>query len=226
MPTVKATPKAQETQYRVLESALDLFRDEGFEKTTMRDIATKAGVATGAAYYYYPSKDALVMAFYEQACGEMQPLIQEAVARTAGLEGRLRETIRVKLEYFAPNRGVLRALLRTGADPKHPLSPFSSETRAIREIDLKWFRQILVDCDVRIAKDLLPHLPEVLWMFQMGVIFFWITDDSKDQARTARLLELGTKTVIALLRFSAVPLTRPLRKVAIELIELAKGTAS
>ncbi len=123
MPTVKATPKTQETQYRVLESALDLFRDEGFEKTTMRDIATKAGVATGAAYYYYPSKDALVMAFYEQACGEMQPLIQEAVARTAGLEGRLRETIRVKLEYFAPNRGVLRALLRTGADPKHPLSP-------------------------------------------------------------------------------------------------------
>jgi AcrR family transcriptional regulator len=221
--TAKTTPKAQETQARVLETALELFRDEGFEKTTMRDIAAKAEVATGAAYYYYPSKDALIMAFYERSCGEMQPLIQAALDRNGGLEERLRAIIRVKLDYFAPNRGVLRGLLRTGADPKHPLSPFSSETQAIREIDLKWFRQILIDCGVRVPKDLLPHLPEVLWMFQMGVIYFWVTDDSADQARTARLLELGTRTLTGLLRFSALPLTRPLRKVAIELIELVKG---
>ena len=56
MPTTKATPKVEETGGKILEAALELFRQEGFEAAKMRDIAGRAGVATGAAYYYYPSK--------------------------------------------------------------------------------------------------------------------------------------------------------------------------
>src|ERR1039457_3846314 len=140
MPSSKVTPKAEETGRRILDSALELFRQEGFDITTMRDIARKAGVATGAAYYYYASKDAIVMDFYQRSCAEMQPEIEAVLERTNGLEGRLRELIRVKLVHFAPNRGVLRALLRNGADPRHPLSPFSPQTKEIRDMDLAWFR--------------------------------------------------------------------------------------
>ena len=118
MASAKATPKAEETSLRILDSALALFREEGFDAATMRDIAARAGVATGAAYYYYPSKDAIVMAFYQRSCEEMQPRIAAALKGAAGLSARLHELIRVKLEYFAPNRAVLRALLRNGADPE------------------------------------------------------------------------------------------------------------
>src|ERR1700676_2876419 len=189
MPPTKATPKAEETAFRILDSALTLFRQQGFDTATMRDIAEKAGVATGAAYYYYPSKDAIVMDFYRRSCAEMQPKIEAALERASGLETRLRELIRVKLAHFAPNRSVLRALLRNGADPRHPLSPFSPETREIRDIDIAWFRRILVNCGTRIPRDLEPDLPGVLWFFQMGVIFFWVIDESPHQARTDRLLE-------------------------------------
>jgi AcrR family transcriptional regulator len=223
MTSPKVTPKAEETGRRILDCALELFRQEGFDITTMRDIARKAGVATGAAYYYYPSKDAIVMDFYQRSCAEMQPKIEAALEQAAGLEIRLRELIRVKLAHFAPNRGVLRALLRNGADPKHPLSPFSVQTKEIRDIDLAWFRRILVDCGMRIPRDLEPHLPGVLWFFQMGVIFFWVIDESAEQARTARLLELATKSVVFLVRVSALPLMRPLRKTALQLIEIVEG---
>ena len=37
----------------------------------MREIATEAGVALGSAYYYFESKEARVIAFYEQASDEM-----------------------------------------------------------------------------------------------------------------------------------------------------------
>jgi AcrR family transcriptional regulator len=222
LPT-KTTPKAEETGLRILDSALELFRQEGFDTATMRDIAARAGVATGAAYYYYPSKDAIVMAFYERSCEEMQPRIEAALAGVSGLEKRLRELILVKLAYFAPNRGVLRALLRNGADPKYPLSPFSPQTKPIRDIDLAWFRRILTDCGTRIPKDLDPHLPRVLWFFQMGVIFFWVIDESPAQARTGRLLELATKSVAFLIKASALPLMRPLRKAALEMIEVVAG---
>src|SRR5437879_4046194 len=223
MASAKATPKAEETGLRILDAALALFRHEGFDSTTMRHIAQKAGVATGAAYYYYPSKDAIVMDFYQRSCAEMQPKIEAALENAGGLEARLRELIGVKLAHFAPSRGVLRALLRNGADPQHPLSPFSPQTKEIRDIDVAWFGRILVDCGMRIPRDLEPHLPGVLWLFQMGVIFFWVIDDSPHQARTARLLELAAKSVTALIRVSALPLMRPLRKTALQLIEIVKG---
>src|SRR3979411_388236 len=100
--SARATAKSAESALRIMDSALALFRRDGYEAATMRDIAVKAGVATGAAYYYYPSKDAIVMDFYRQACAEMQPKIEAALDSAKSIETRLRELIRVKLVHFAP----------------------------------------------------------------------------------------------------------------------------
>ena len=162
MPHVKLPTKSEETDARILESALDLLREQGFD-------AAKPGVATGAAYDYYPSKDAIVMDFYRRSSAEMQPRIAVALENATGLEYRLCVLIQVKIAHFSPNRGVLRALLRNGADPKHPLSRFSPQTAEIRDLE--------------------PHLPGVLWFFQMGVIYFPVIDESSGQTRTARFEE-------------------------------------
>jgi AcrR family transcriptional regulator len=219
---VKAGAKSEETRARILNAALASFRVRGFDAATMRDIAEEAGVATGAAYYYFPSKEAIVLDFYRRSCDEMQPRIDEALQDSSGLEDRLRALIGVKLTQFAPNRGVLRALLKNGAEPKHPLSPFSPETKEIRDIDIVWFRRILTDCGVRIPKDLAPQLPGMLWFFQMGVIFYWVIDESPNQERSQRLLALAAKSVTALVRISALPLMRPVRKAALELVEIVQ----
>lgn len=219
---VKAAPKSEETRQRILGAALKLFHDRGFEAATMRDIAEEAGVATGAAYYYFPSKDAIVMEFYRQSSAEMQPKIEAALDKVTGLEQRIYQLIRVKWDHFAPHRGVLRALLRNGADPGYPLSPFSSQTREIREIDIDWFRRIVVDCGVRIPKDLEPHLPDVLWFFQMGAIYFWVIDQSPSQTNSNRLLAIAAKSIASLIRISSLPLMRPVRKAALEVVQIIK----
>ena len=48
--TTTLTQKAEATSIRILDVALDLFRRRGFEQTTMRGIATEAGVSLGSAY--------------------------------------------------------------------------------------------------------------------------------------------------------------------------------
>lgn len=215
--------KSEATAVRILEAALALFREQGFDAATMRGIAERAGVATGAAYYYYASKDAIVLDFYQRSCGEMQEKLRPALEGAKGLEEGLRELIRVKLAHFAPNREVLRALLRNGADPKHPLSPFSTETKEIRALDISWFEQLIRQSGVRVPRDLSGSLPGILWFFQMGVILFWVTDDSPRQSRTQKLLPLACKVVASLVRFSSLPLMRPLRKPVLELIEIVAG---
>lgn len=219
----QATNKAEVTRTKILEAALELFRQEGFDQTTMRAVAQKAQVATGAAYYYYPSKDAIILDFYGRACDEMQGELESVLETAKSFETGLCELIRVKLRHFGPNRDVLRALLRNGAEPKYPLSPFSNETKAIRNIDIAWFRRLVEESGLPMPKDLVPRLPGVLWFFQMGVIFFWITDESPQQSKTDKLLPLACKTASTLLRFSSLPFMRPLRRPVLELIEIAGG---
>ena len=56
------TAKGEETRDRIYNAALTLFRQRGFDATTMRDVAGAADMSLGAAYHYFPSKDALVLA--------------------------------------------------------------------------------------------------------------------------------------------------------------------
>ena len=137
----KPTPKAEETALKILDAALELFRQEGFDSATMRDIATKAGVATGAAYYYYESKDAIVMDFYQRSAAEMQPKIEAAVTKARGLEDRLRELVRVKLIHFAPNRGVLRASSRMEPTRNIPFPPSARRPRTSATSTLPGFNE-------------------------------------------------------------------------------------
>src|SRR5690242_12894910 len=130
---IRATPRAEDTRHRIYDSALELFREKGFEPTTMRDIAEKAGVALGGAYYYFASKEAIVLEFYR----EMQEAIHEDLLQALQGERKLKDRIRCilekRIELLAPNRKFCDALFRHAADSKDPLSPFSEETRSIRD---------------------------------------------------------------------------------------------
>jgi len=214
--------KSTETRARILDAAMELFRRQGFEETTMRQIAREAGVATGAAYYYFDSKDALVMGFYERAQRDLDPLLEEALANKHGLEERLRAVIDVKFRYFAPNRKLMGAL-SAHIDPQHPLSPFSEETRAIRERDIGFLSSAVDGSKTRIPDDLKMHLPRVLWLYQMGLLLFWVYDSSPAQTRTKQLFEKSLSIVVNLIKFSSLPLMRPVRKLATDLFEIVYG---
>ncbi|MBZ5625650.1 MAG: TetR/AcrR family transcriptional regulator [Acidobacteriia bacterium] len=215
---MKPTAKSDETRARILAAAMDLFRRQGFEETTMREIATEAGVATGAAYYYFDSKDAIVLAFYDQAQQEMEPLLEAALTRTKDLKGRVGALLEVKFQYFEPNRRLL-GTLAAHADPEHRLSPFSEQTRAMRERDMKVFARALEGSKIRVSGDLGRHLPRILWMYQMGLILFWIYDRSAAQQRTRALLAKSLGIVVRLIRISEFPLLRPVRKLVVDLVE-------
>src|SRR5207237_4129045 len=88
-PLAVATAKAEETRERILDAALQLFQQRGFDQTTMRDIAAAAGVATGAAYYYFRSKEELVMAFYVRTADEARDVIPAQLGHTRALGKRI-----------------------------------------------------------------------------------------------------------------------------------------
>src|SRR6516165_7950684 len=155
----RPTPRAEDTRRRIYESALKLFREKGFEPTTMRDIAAKAGVALGAAYYYFSAKEAIVLAFYQEMQESSQDSILEAMAGHKKLKDRIRCVLEKRLELLIPNRKFCDALFRHAPDTSDPLSPFSTETRPIREKAIEHLRVAIEGSDVKVPGDLKPQLP-------------------------------------------------------------------
>lgn len=216
-----ATPKAEETRNRILDAALRLFRERGFDETTMRDVAAEAGVATGAAYYYYRSKEDIVLAFYLRTEEEAAETFRAIIASTKSLQKRVRGIIDAKFEQFAAHRALLAALLKTGVDPRNPLSPFSRETEQVREDHIAWYARALDGCDLKVPRDLAPHLPRLLWLYHMGLIYYWVIDESPKQRRTRRLLDATLDLVVQLLRAASLPLMGPLRTRVLKVLRAA-----
>ncbi|HWZ76869.1 MAG TPA: TetR family transcriptional regulator [Candidatus Sulfotelmatobacter sp.] len=224
-PTIKprVTSRAEDTRRKIYEAAMEMFREKGFEETTMRDIAAKAGVALGGAYYYFSSKDAIVLAFYREMQETSTPLVGGALTDKKKLKERIRTVLDQRLKLLAPNRKFCAALFRHAPDGADPLSPFSEDSRLIREAAIEQMRVALEGGDVKIPADLRPQLPYLLWLYQMALIMFWLYDRSPDQQRTQHLMEKSLGLLVNLLRISSLPLMKPLRKTALELVEAASG---
>jgi len=72
---------------------------------------------------------------------------------------------------------------------------------------------------VRVPDDLRTYLPRLLWMYQMGMIFFWIYDRSAGQKKTQALIDKSLEVVVRLIKLASLPLTRPLRRMVIDLVD-------
>ena len=217
----KGTARAEDTRRKIYEAAMEMFREKGFEETTMRDIAAKAGVALGGAYYYYSSKDAIVLAFYSEMQEASNQPVLEALAGHKKLQQRIRCVLDKRLELLAPNRKFCAALFRHAPDGTDPLSPFSDETRLMRDAAIEQMRIAAEGSDAKIPPDLRPRLPYLLWLYQMALIMFWLYDHSPHQERTRKLLDKSLGLLVNLLRVSTLPLMKPMRKAVLELVEAA-----
>ncbi|MEV5560128.1 TetR family transcriptional regulator [Nonomuraea wenchangensis] len=196
---------SESTREVIVETALRLFRERGFDRTTMRAIAAEAGVSVGNAYYYFDSKEALIQAYYDRAQAEHEAACREFLATersfAARLSGVLREWVRVSEPYheFAVK------FFKHAAEPTNPLSPFSKQSSPAREASIALYREVVEGSADRMNAELREELPELLWLLSMGMVLFWVHDTSPGCARTYRLIEVTVPLVDRLVGLSHLP---------------------
>lgn len=200
-------PTGEKTKVLILQTALELFRGCGFEVTTMRDIARAAKVATGAAYYYFPSKEAIVSAYYDQVQRVHAEKVREEWKGKSGLRERLGIAFHSKLEILKDDRRFLGALFRYTGDPEHPLSVFGKGTQIQRAQSMAIFREVLEGTDL--SEEMLQLLPPALWLAHLGMILFFIYDDSNGQQKTHKLLDSVLDLLTQAIEWAGSAFVRP-----------------
>jgi AcrR family transcriptional regulator len=220
------TAKGEQTRERILDAALELFRTRGYAETTMRQIADAAGVAVGNAYYYYASKDALILAFYERNHTDHLALLGDALDHTKDFAERLRVLLRTKVDSAMPYRRLSTKLFTSAADPESPLSPFSAESAPLRGEAVRLLADVVSGSSLRVGKDLRADLPELLWLYEMGVILYWVHDSSPGCERTYALIDRTVPIVERLIGLAKLPVVRPMVRELVSMLgELRPGSA-
>jgi len=214
---VKQRPKSVATKAKILEAALELFRERGYEAATMRAIAERAGVSLGNAYYYFDSKEHLIQAFYDRTHIEHVAAVGTTLDTLKDFKSRLLWVMRKKLETIEPYHRFAGLLFRSAADPSSPLNPFSSESQPVRRESTELFAKV-VEGTHAIPKDFRGELPNLLWLYHMGIVLYWIHDKSEGRWRTWQMMERSVDLVAKLVAVASYSALGPPRRAALAMI--------
>ncbi len=213
-----SSAKGEQTRQRIVDTALRLFRERGYEATTMRIIAGEAGLSVGNAYYYYPSKQHLVQEYYDQSQELHVAAARPVLDRETDLEARLHGVLRARLDTIQADKHFAVGFFRFAADPQSPLSPFSAESAPARALAIALYAEAVHGAtSVKMPPELRASLPELLWLYQMGIVLYWVHDASPESARTYALVD---RTVPLVVKLVGLARYRLLRGIIFDLLDL------
>jgi AcrR family transcriptional regulator len=219
MPT--PTAKSEATRDLLVSTALRLFREIGYEKTTMRAIASAADVSTGSAYYYFASKDDLVHELYRSLQEEHRSLALPRLREGQNLGELLRIVLNTGIDVMAPYHDFGSRFISIAIKPSATTSPFGSEAAVARARSIALFRHAVAMSRPQPPLAIRDDLPELLWYAYMGVTLFWVYDSSTDQVRTRRLIDQAAPLISRLVILSRLPVVR---KIVEDIVQLIRGT--
>ena len=122
------------------------------------------------------------------------------------------------IQALDPYHRFAGTLFRSAADPLSPLSPFGAESAAERQKAVALFAEVVNGSTGRIPEDLRTELPDLLWLYCMGVVLFWIHDRSPGHRRTDLLIDHTTELIARLIGFASIPIFRPLRQATLRML--------
>src|SRR5207344_2669857 len=120
-------------QERIVTAALSLFQTKGFDSTTTKAIARKAGIAEGTVFNYFHTKEDIALYFFEQEVDHAMATVRENPRlRKAPLEEKLFALVHSQLEFLAPHERFIGAAFIHALRPASPLGPFSYRAQELR----------------------------------------------------------------------------------------------
>ncbi len=205
---ITRTPRAEQTRAAIIEAALALFTERGYEAATMRAIAQRAGVSTGNAYYYFSSKEELIQEFYSRNHAAHLAASRGVLAAETDLAARLRGTVRALVDILMPYHSFAATFYKHAAEPSSPLSPFSPQSSPARQASIGLYRELVEASSARMGPGVRERLPELLWLYSLGITLFWVHDNSDGCAKTYQLIDATVPVIAQLVAASRLPALR------------------
>jgi AcrR family transcriptional regulator len=177
---------------QIVEAARALFRDRGYEGSTMPDIAAAAELATGTLYLYFPSKQALYAELLHEGYALLERRLRTAVSRVAAPRARAEALVDAFLAFAREHPDsfdILFFILREhgrGVSELRRGEDFLRRLAAGQDACKQIATEVLGAC--------LPDLPagevtrrvEAVWSMLAGVVLYFRRDETEVFVPTAQ----------------------------------------
>jgi len=170
-------------QGEILAAARELFRQQGYARTSMSQIAARSGVAHGTVYLYYDSKLAVADALVENYVGGISDILQKVLSGSLGPH-QIRTCVHQVLEYASSNADVVRLLdirANLGMDNIRPYADKKVQRILRSAIATGIKRGRIREYDTLAAAELVGGLIE--WITR--ICFMWLKCDTARFEETA-----------------------------------------
>jgi AcrR family transcriptional regulator len=181
-----APNKAERSRERILQAALTLFRTNGYENTTLRQIAAESGSSLGLAYRYFSCKEEFVLAFYESLAGQfiqqIPDLPQGKIAR------RFTAAMNLKLALIEPHSELIGVLLASALNPNSRIAVLGQPSANIRLYMQAAFAQLVRESEDGPDPATSAALAKLLYVTHLALLYFRVNDRTPGGRATRELL--------------------------------------
>lgn len=177
----------QRHQY-LLDTALRLFVESGYEAVTLETIAEAAGQSVEDVRVAYPNKAAIAIAHYQQLATETRQ--QVADLPEGPLADRFAQAMRGKINQMSPYREAVAALYSAAMNPRSQLSMTGPDTAGIRADLMAAFTQVVVGAKDTPRGAMADRAAAILYSLHLLLLLFWLYDRTPESRATHTMIEL------------------------------------
>ena len=189
------------TRRAIVRAALTLFQTRGFDETTTKAIAKKAGVAEGTVFNYFRTKEDIALHFFNEELDHAIAAVRSNPRLTkAPLEEKLFALVQSQFEYLAPYERFIGAAVVHALRPASRLGPLSTSSQLLHLRYAEFVEQLMNESlpgqDHSLAR---LFGPRAFSLFYLGMLLYWLHDSSEGKEDTLafldRSLTLGVKAL-------------------------------
>jgi AcrR family transcriptional regulator len=187
---------------RIVTAALSLFQTKGFDATTTKAIARKAGIAEGTVFNYFRTKEDIALHFFEQEVDQAIASVRgNPRLRKAPLEEKLFALVHSQLEFLAPYEKFIGAAFIHALKPASPLGIFSHRAQELRHRYVGFVQELMEESMPRQQQNPLAFLaPDVFWIYYLGALLYWLHDSSPGKQNTLAFLDRSLSIGVSVLK--------------------------
>jgi AcrR family transcriptional regulator len=191
----KRLEKKAKTKQAILKAASELFANKGFFHTTTEEISSRAKIAEGTLFNYFPTKEDLALSFLDALLvGLIEWFHRDQRLQSAPLPEKLFAIIHQHIERLTPYQDFVGAVYLRALQPASKLNPLSLPSQEYNLRYLRFIREVLSQAE---TNGELPQAGDlgayIFALFHLAIITHWLQDDSPGKENTLALLDRSLK---------------------------------
>ncbi|WP_444996954.1 TetR family transcriptional regulator [Aliikangiella sp. IMCC44359] len=193
--------KQAEIRCSIIENAVELFSSQGFDGTTMKQIAREVGIGDATIYKYFASKDKLIFAYYGLKAEEsVQEFLAEDELEDYTLQEKIQLLIDIYLGQLLPDREFVNDSLKMIM--KSP-SVLFDDVAPIRKEFVGVIQDLLIEAENTgeiVRSPFTSSIAKLANDYILAVLLYWIKDDSDEFSNTTQMVDMSLSLIIEILK--------------------------